>query len=98
MRVLTRTNRTKAFGLFAAALAAAGLVPLTAGAADAAPPARPAEAGSCPAAGTVTQWWHSGHDGVDIANNRGTPIHSTGSGTATEPSPSTATCTSGSSP
>ncbi|MER5373144.1 M23 family metallopeptidase [Streptomyces sp. NPDC002553] len=81
MRVLTRTNRTKAFGLFAAALAAAGLVPLTAGAADATPPARPAEAGSCPAAGTVTQWWHSGHDGVDIANNRGTPIHSTGPGT-----------------
>ncbi|MCK8678770.1 M23 family metallopeptidase [Streptomyces lichenis] len=74
--------RTTPLRLLAAAAVAAGLLPLTAGAAEAAPPAKPAGyAGSCPAAGTITQGWHSGHDGVDIANNRGTPIYSAGPGT-----------------
>ncbi|GGU48101.1 M23 family metallopeptidase [Streptomyces lavendofoliae] len=71
-------QRTKSIGLLAAAVAATALVPLTAGAAEAAPSGY---AGSCPTAGTITQGWHSGHDGIDIANNRGTPIHSTGPGT-----------------
>ncbi|WP_244362670.1 M23 family metallopeptidase [Streptomyces aquilus] len=79
MRVL---KRTKPIGLLVAAVAAAGLVPLAAGQAAAAPPAKAAAyAGSCPAAGTVTQGWSSGHDGVDIANSRGTSIYSTGPGT-----------------
>lgn len=75
-------KRTRSIGLLVAAVTAAGLVPLAAGQAAAAPPAKAAGyAGSCPAAGTVTQGWHSGHDGVDIANGRGTPIHSAGPGT-----------------
>jgi hypothetical protein len=64
--------------VLATAAAAAALIPLTAGAAEAAPTGY---AGSCPAAGRVTQGWHSGHDGVDIANTRGTPIYSAGPGT-----------------
>lgn len=74
-------KRTKSIGLLVATVAAAGLVPLAAGTAGAAPAAAAAATGSCPAAGTVTQGYHSGHDGVDIANNRGTPIYSAGSGT-----------------
>ncbi|WP_330291053.1 M23 family metallopeptidase [Streptomyces sp. NBC_00576] len=77
MRVL---KRTKSIGMLVATVAAAGLIPLAAGQADAAP-AKAAETGSCPTAGTVTQGWSSGHDGVDIANSRGTAIYATGSGT-----------------
>jgi alkylated DNA nucleotide flippase Atl1 len=39
-----------------------------------------AYAGSCPAAGVVTQGYSSTHDGVDIANSLGTPIYAVGSG------------------
>ncbi|MGW1541926.1 M23 family metallopeptidase [Streptomyces sp. NPDC002309] len=75
-------KRPQSLGMLVATIAATALVPLTAGTADAAPPAGPTDyAGSCPTAGTITQGWHSGHDGVDIANNRGTPIYSTGPGT-----------------
>ncbi|MEU6229534.1 M23 family metallopeptidase [Streptomyces sp. NPDC047042] len=77
MRVL---NRTKSIGMLVATVVATGLIPLAAGQADAAPSAV-AAAGACPAAGTVTQGWHSGHDGVDIANSRGTAIYATGAGT-----------------
>ncbi|GKQ35080.1 peptidoglycan DD-metalloendopeptidase family protein [Streptomyces sp. A012304] len=71
-------DRTKSVGLLAAAIVATGLIPLTAGAAQAAPTDY---AGSCPTAGTVTQGYHANHDGVDIANSIGTPIYSTGPGT-----------------
>jgi hypothetical protein len=74
-------NRTKSLGLLATAAVASALIPLTATTAEAAPTKVAGYAGSCPTAGTVTQGWHSGHDGVDIANNRGTPIYSTGPGT-----------------
>lgn len=77
MRVL---KRSKSIGMLVATVAAAGLIPLAAGQADAAPAAA-AATGSCPAAGTVSQGWHSGHDGVDIANSRGTAIYATGPGT-----------------
>ncbi|WP_455357559.1 M23 family metallopeptidase, partial [Streptomyces sp. SYSU K217416] len=47
---------------------------------QAAPAAAAAYAGACPAAGQISQWYHAGHDGVDIANNRGTPIYAVGPG------------------
>ncbi|MDQ1036873.1 alkylated DNA nucleotide flippase Atl1 [Streptomyces sp. V3I8] len=37
-------------------------------------------AGSCPAAGVVSQGYSSSHDGVDIANSLGTPIYAVGAG------------------
>ncbi|GAA2478965.1 M23 family metallopeptidase [Streptomyces gobitricini] len=43
-------------------------------------PAAASFAASCPAAGTVSQWYSATHDGVDIANAVGTPIYAVGSG------------------
>ncbi|MEE1927522.1 M23 family metallopeptidase [Streptomyces sp. TRM 70351] len=70
-----------------AALATA-MLPLTAVTAQAntavpaaAPAAALAYAGSCPAAGRVSQGFHGGHEGVDIANVKGTPIYAVGPGT-----------------
>ncbi|NBM21147.1 peptidoglycan DD-metalloendopeptidase family protein, partial [Streptomyces sp. GC420] len=60
----------------AAAQAPAAAVP----AASAAPTAAAAYAASCPAAGRVSQGYSSTHDGVDIANSRGTPIYAAGAG------------------
>jgi len=37
----------------------------------------------CPAAGRITQGFHGRHDGIDIANSRGTPIYAVGPGTVT---------------
>ncbi|WP_262386832.1 M23 family metallopeptidase [Streptomyces sp. TRM49041] len=74
-------KRTKSIGVLAAATAVAALIPFTAVAAEAAPAQAAGYAGACPTAGRVTQGYHSGHDGVDIANNRGTPIYSVGPGT-----------------
>jgi murein DD-endopeptidase MepM/ murein hydrolase activator NlpD len=43
--------------------------------------------GACPASGVISQDYHSGHDGIDIANNRGTPLYAADSGTVTHSGP-----------
>ncbi|MGH3312215.1 MAG: M23 family metallopeptidase [Streptomyces sp.] len=42
---------------------------------------------SCPTAAVVSQGYHEGHDGVDLANSLGTPIHAAGAGVVTESGP-----------
>nr|WP_239135378.1 M23 family metallopeptidase [Streptomyces sp. SID12488] len=65
-------------GLLAAAALLLPLAVATPG--HAATNAATAYAGSCPAAGVVTQGYSSGHDGVDIASSLGTPIYAVGAG------------------
>ena len=67
-----------------AALAVAGGALLTAFTATPATAADgPSTMGACPASGTVSQDYHSGHDGLDIANALGTPLYAADSGTVT---------------
>jgi biotin carboxyl carrier protein len=66
-----------------AMLATLVAVPVTASAAPGNAPAAASFAASCPTAGVISQGYHGGHDGVDIANNRGTPIYAAGAGTVT---------------
>ncbi|MGV9457409.1 M23 family metallopeptidase, partial [Streptomyces sp. NPDC003635] len=77
MRLGLRGTNLRAGLLAAAAL----LLPLAVAApGHAATNGTTAFAGSCPAAGVVTQGYSSSHDGVDIANGLGTPIHAVGAG------------------
>ncbi|MBU7598197.1 M23 family metallopeptidase [Streptomyces sp. P38-E01] len=67
-----------------AAGVAAGCAALTLTAAGPASAAEPAAfVAACPAAGVISQGHHSGHDGVDIANELGTPLHAAGPGEVT---------------
>ncbi|MFE5549768.1 peptidoglycan DD-metalloendopeptidase family protein, partial [Streptomyces sp. NPDC056534] len=70
----------------AAAPAAARTTASTASVRSTAPAASVASAAStaaCPAAGPVSQHFHSGHNGVDVANGVGTPIYAVSDGEVT---------------
>lgn len=84
---LPRARRSVQVRLLAASVAAgcAALTMTAAGPAAAADSSAPSAtfAGACPAAGVVSQGYHGGHDGVDIANDLGTPLHAIGPGEVT---------------
>ncbi|WP_234320183.1 M23 family metallopeptidase [Streptomyces sp. SBT349] len=83
--MLRSTVTTMACGAFVAGLMAApaGAQPLTGHQAA----AEAAVAGACPASGRISQGYHSNHDGIDIANSLGTPIHAADAGTVTHSGP-----------
>ncbi|WP_371661044.1 peptidoglycan DD-metalloendopeptidase family protein [Streptomyces sp. NBC_00280] len=80
MRLALRGMNLRAGLLAAAALLLPLAVAAPGHAATNGTTAATAYAGSCPAAGVVTQGYSSGHDGVDIASSLGTPIHAVGAG------------------
>lgn len=70
--------------LLAAAVAAGcATLTLTAAGPAAASPNAAAFDGACPTAGVISQGYHDGHDGVDIANDLGTPLYAAGPGEVT---------------
>jgi hypothetical protein len=76
MKLNTRTRRWAArLGVVAATLGLAVVAPSS--------PAQAAFSAKCPVAGSISQEWGGGHDGIDIANSLGTPIYSVGPGTVT---------------
>ncbi|MDT0381948.1 M23 family metallopeptidase [Streptomyces sp. DSM 42041] len=74
-----RTARSTA----AVALAGGALLTVLTETPAVAQPHGPAFTGACPAAGVISQDYHSGHDGLDIANSRGTPLYAADAGTVT---------------
>ena len=89
--VRSRTTRTVLRSTAMTAVGAAALLGAMVQPAAAQPGAstrtEPAVAGACPASGVISQGYHSGHDGVDIANDLGTPIHAVDAGTVTHSGP-----------
>ncbi|AXK31810.1 M23 family peptidase [Streptomyces armeniacus] len=77
------TGRT--LRLLAVAASAGGLIATAVAVTPAAAqPAAAAYQASCPTDAQISQGYHEGHDGVDLANALGTPIFAAGPGTVTE--------------
>ncbi|MBA0051566.1 M23 family metallopeptidase [Streptomyces sp. AJS327] len=77
--------RALTLALSGGCLIAAGALPATA--AESAPGQDAAYTASCPTDARISQGYHSGHDGVDLANELGTPIYAAGPGEVTESGP-----------
>jgi hypothetical protein len=77
MRLLPRSRRGWVIKATMAALVAGTAVTTLSA------PASAQYTAACPAAGSISQEWSSGHDGIDIANGYGTPIYAVGPGRVT---------------